>query len=228
MMSLMEAPMPDSEDIAPSNGRRIMWIILSGLGIAMVGGAVAGYMAEHNAQGGGPLGTADVAVFTVFAALIAGLGYAIWTNSRKLRASNEPLTRREKLNRNILLGCCIGGGVVGALISLNSALTATPDSNAIDLFVSSSISPIVALFLAFIWGIIMPVIAWVWHKRAIDEQEASAYRDGGYYAAYAYLVGAPTWWLLWRGGLVPEPDGVAIFMLFTIIWCAVWYWKKYR
>ena len=65
-------------------------------------------------------------------------------------------------------------------------------------------------------------------ERAIDEQEASAYRDGGYYAAYALLIGAPTWWMLWRGSFVPEPDGVAIFMLFALIWTAVWFWKKYR
>jgi hypothetical protein len=34
--------------------------------------------------------------------------------------------------------------------------------------------------------------------------------------------------MLWRGGFVPEPDGVAIFMLFALIWTAVWFWKKYR
>lgn len=228
MMNLAEAQMTESDDMGQSNGPRILWIILASLGIVMVAGAIAGYMAEHNAQGGGPLGTAGIVTFSIFAALIAGLSYAIWTNSRKLKANNEPLTKRERLNRNILLGCGIGGGIVGLTISLNSALTATPDSDAIDLFVSSSIPPMVALLLAFIWVIIMPVIAWVWHKRAIDEQEASAYRDGGYYAAYAYLIGAPTWWMLWRGGLVPEPNGVAIFMLFTIIWSVVWYWKKYR
>ena len=228
MTNLAEAQMTDSDDMGQSNGRRILWIILASLGIVMVAGAIAGYMAEHNAQGGGPLGTAGIVTFSIFAALIAGLSYAIWTNSRKLKANNEPLTKRERLNRNILLGCGIGGGIVGLVISLNSALTASPDSDPIDLFVSSSIPPMVALLLAFIWGIIMPVIAWVWHKRAIDEQEASAYRDEGYYAAYAYLIGAPTWWMLWRGGLVPEPNGVAIFMLFTIIWSVVWYWKKYR
>jgi hypothetical protein len=228
MMNLMEAPMTDSDDIAQSNGRRIMWIIISTLGIVMVGGAIAGYMAEHNAQGGGPLGTAGIVTFSVFAAMIAGLGYAIWRNSRKLMASNEPLTKRERLNRNILIGCGIGGGIVGVVLSLNSVLLADPSSNAFDLFVDSSLPPLVAIILAVFWGILMPALAWVWHNRAIDEQEASAYRDGGYYAAYAYLIGAPTWWLLWRGGLVPEPDGVAIFMLFTIIWSAVWYWKKYH
>lgn len=228
MTNLAEAQMTDSDDMGQSNGRRIMWIILASLGIVMVAGAIAGYMAQHNEQGGGPLGTAGIVTFSIFAALIVGLSYAIWTNSRKLRADNEPLTKRERLNRNIMLGCGLGGGVVGVTIALNSALTASPESDPIDLFVSSSIPPMVALLLAFFWGIIMPVIAWVWHKRAIDEQEASAYRDGGYYAAYAYLIGAPTWWLLWRGGLVPEPNGVAIFLLFTTIWSAVWYWKKYR
>jgi uncharacterized membrane protein YphA (DoxX/SURF4 family) len=88
--------------------------------------------------------------------------------------------------------------------------------------------PVVALMLVFFWAVIMPIIAWFWHKRAIDEQEASAYRDGGYYAAYAFMIGAPMWWILWRGGFAPEPDGVAIFMLFASLWTAVWFWKKYR
>ena len=33
---------------------------------------------------------------------------------------------------------------------------------------------------------------------------------------------------LWRGGLLPEPNGTLIFCLFAIIWTAVWFWKKYR
>jgi hypothetical protein len=61
----------------------------------------------------------------------------------------------------------------------------------------------------------------------MSRKQAPATRDGGYYAAYAFLVGTPTWWVLWRGGLAPEPNGVAIFMLFSLIWSAVWLWKKY-
>ena len=96
------------------------------------------------------------------------------------------------------------------------------------MFSDSPLPLALAVLLAVFWGVIMPVIAWFWHTRAIDEQEANAYRDGGYYAAYGYLMGAPTWWFLWRGGLLPEPNGTLIFCLFAIIWTAVWVWKKYR
>jgi hypothetical protein len=74
----------------------------------------------------------------------------------------------------------------------------------------------------------MPVVLWFWHTRAIDEQEANAYKDGGYYAAYAFLMLTPLWWLLWRGGLLPEPNGFAIYMAFSLVWTIVWLWKKYR
>jgi len=101
----------------------------------------------------------------------------------------------------------------------------------IDPFSALLTSPIpltIVIPLVVFWGVIMPVIAWFWHTRAIDEQEANAYKDGGYYAAYAFLMLTPLWWLLWRGGLLPEPNGVAIYLTFSLVWTIVWFWKKYR
>ena len=42
---------------------------------------------------------------SVFGAIIVGLGYAIWHNGRTLRRDGDDLTRRERLNRNIIIGC---------------------------------------------------------------------------------------------------------------------------
>jgi hypothetical protein len=163
-----------------------------------------------------------------FAAIIIGLAYAIWRNVSKMKASNEGLTRREKLNRKIVWGCGLAGGAIGLFLAFYETSVGNSDTGPALIFADSPMPPVIALILAFFWAVIMPIIAWFWHKRAIDEQEASAYRDGGYYAAYAFMIGAPTWWMLWRGGLAPEPDGVAIFMLFASLWTAVWFWKKYH
>jgi hypothetical protein len=220
--------MPELDDKG-SNGRRILSMTLAGLGMVMTAGATAGYLAEHKAQGGGPLETAGVIAMTAFAAIIVGLGYTIWCNIRTLKHRGDDLTRREKLNRNIMLACGLLGGATGAVLAATSNFDMTaPASGTFSVSGDGSLPIAIALLLVFVWGVIMPMVAWVWHTRAIDELEASAYRDGGYYAAYAYLIVAPVWWLLWRGGLLPEPNGVAIFFAFTLIWSAVWFWKKYR
>jgi hypothetical protein len=93
--------MTDADDVANNNGRRMLWVIVSGLGIVMTAGAVAGYLDAHEAQGGGTIGTAEILTLCVCAAIIIGLAYAIWRNVGKMKASNEGLTRREKLNRNM-------------------------------------------------------------------------------------------------------------------------------
>jgi hypothetical protein len=136
----------------------------------------------------------------------------------------EPLTAKERMNRNILIGCLLLGGVLGvamALISPNSG------SDPLAAFNNDRIPPAAAIIFAVIWGILLPILAYFWHKRAIDEQEAAAYRDGGYYAAYAFIVAAPVWWLLARSGIAPDVNGVAVFVIFNLIWVAVWFYKKY-
>ena len=228
MMDLTEAPMAKLENDA-SNGRSVLWIMLAGLGIVMTAGAIAGFMAQHNMGGGGALSRSALAVLVACGAIIAGLTYAIWRNARKLKSSLEPATRREKLNRNILIACgLLGVVIVEGLTAIGNFEMTDPSADSFSIFGSNPMPTGIALLLVFVWAVVMPVVAWFWHTRAIDEQEASAYRDGGYYAAYVYLVLAPTWWLLWRGGFVPEPDGVAIFLIFSAIWSAVWFWKKYR
>lgn len=228
MMDLAEAKMTDSEEAPNSNARLILWIVLSILGIAMTGGAIAGFLMQHHAQGGGPLGVPAIVALTVFCVIIAGLIYLAWISGKKFRTSGGMLTKREKLNRNIILGCGLSGGVIGLFLALYDITMFGTEPSAFAVLSDSPVAPAIAILLAFFWAVIMPVVAWFWHKRAIDEQEASAYRDGGYYAAYTYLIGAPTWWMLWRGGIAPEPNGPAIFMIFALLWSAVWYWKKYH
>jgi hypothetical protein len=227
MTNLKETNMIDRDEIAGSNGRRNMWVWISYLGIVAAAGAIMGYL-NAEVQDGGTIGTAEILTLCAFATIIIGLAFAIWRNVRKMQASDEGLTRREKLNRNIAWGLGLAGGAIGLILILYDTRVGNSDTGPPLLLADSPMPPIVALMLIFFWIVIMPIIAWFWHKRAIDEQEASAYRDGGYYAAYAFMIGAPTWWILWRGGFVPEPDGVAIFMLFALIWTAVWFWKKYR
>ena len=208
--------------------RRPIWIMLAALGIVMISGFIAGFTAQHQSEGGGAFTGIAAAILAAAILAIIGLGYWAWQNAKAMKVPGENLTRRELLNHNILLGCVFLGGVMGFAIAA-SGISNTSD-NAADPFAALIAGPLplhILVPIIIVWGIIMPVIAWFWHTRIIDEQEANAYRDGGYYAAYAFLLLTPLWWLLWRGGFLPEPDGVAIYITFSLVWTAVWFWKKY-
>ena len=215
-----------TDNAAPEGniGRSIAWMASAGLATIFTAGAIVGVIAASR-EDGGALSTTAIAIIAVFVAIIGGLVYAQWRLARRIAASGGEMTRRERLNRNILVACGAMGGVVGLVLAIvDGAVPSEPMS----IFDGGPLPFALAVFLAIFWGAVVPVIGWFWHTRAIDEQEANAYRDGGYYAAYAYLIAAPTWWFLWRGGILPEPNGVVIFIAFTLIWSAVWYWKKYR
>lgn len=205
-------------------GRSLAWMAVAGLGTVFTAGAIVGVIAASK-EDGNALSATAIVIIALFVAIIGALIYAQWKLARRIATSGGEMTSRERLNRNIMIACAVMGGIIGLVLSIVGGVM---PSEPMAIFSDSPLPVALAILLTVFWGIIMPVIAWFWHTRAIDEQEANAYRDGGYYAAYAYLIGAPAWWFLWRGGVLPEPDGVAIFAAFAIIWTTVWYWKKYR
>ena len=136
-----------------------------------------------------------------------------------------PLTKKERLNRNLLMACVVLGAVMGLVMGLVESRDSSEDMS---MFSNSPLPTGVALAFGFVWIVIVPAIGWYWHRYAVDEQERHAYREGAYYAFYAYGFGAPLWWLLWRGGLVSEPDGIVIYYITIGVCGVVWLWKKYR
>jgi hypothetical protein len=135
----------------------------------------------------------------------------------------EPLTKKERQSRNILIGCLLLGGVLGGAMAMVS-----PDlgDDPWAAFGDSAIPVTAAVIFAAIWTIILPAVTYFW-TRSVDEQEVHAYKEGAYYAFYFYMIAAPAWWILWRGGLLPEPNGVIIYYVTIIIMSAVWIKKKY-
>ena len=221
---MTEVPELEGAEAEGNVGKSLAWIAVAGLATVFTAGAIVGVIAAAT-EDGKVLSATAIAIIAALVAIIGALIYTQWNLARRIRIGGGPLTSRERLNRNIMVGCGLIGAAIGAvLVATNGTMQSDPTT----LFSDGPLPLAIAAALAVFWAVIMPVIAWFWHTRAIDEQEAEAYRDGGYYAAYAYLIGAPTWWFLWRGGLLPEPNGVAIFSTFAIIWTAVWYWKKYR
>ncbi len=224
MMSLKESIMVDPVEEEYPGGRSVFWMMLAGIGIVMTSGAIAGYLAEHQAQGGGPLGTSGIVVMAIFVAIIAGLSFFIWRSGIALRGSKARMLRREKLNQRITVACALLGGAIAIVLMVASpSIDGSPN-----VLSDGAIAPWLAVLLSIIIGVGLPIVSYYWHKRVIDEQEEAAYRAGALFAIYAFWFIAPVWWLLWRGGILPAPNGVALYLMTTFVALIVWFWKKYR
>jgi len=225
MTNLKERAMTDADDMAINNGRRRMGMMFSGIGIIMISGAISGYLSQRNAEGDGALNMLDLSILGIFAAVILLLAFAIWRLFQRTKQIGERVPRRERLNNRIIWGCGIFGGIIGLTLALTGNMGA---ANEPSLFASGPMSPMLAIILAVAIGIVPPAITFYWHKHVVDEQEDAAYRTGALVALYAFWFVAPIWWFLWRGGILPAPDGVALYFMTAFIALIVWFWKKYR
>jgi hypothetical protein len=224
MTNMMEAKVADLPEEDSGNGRRILWMMLASFGILMVAGAITGFLVEHQNRGDGSMSITAVLVLVAFVGMIGGLAYSIWRNAEKIKASGDPFTPRERLNNRMITGF----GLLGGLMAIVLMIAGDVGNQNTDIFSSDPISPAVAVGLALMLGLLMPLMSWYWHARVIDELEADAYRSGAMLAMYAFWIVAPVWWLLWRGGMLPAPDGVALYLMTTFVALIIWFWKKYR
>ncbi|WP_411290275.1 hypothetical protein [Sphingorhabdus sp.] len=223
MTNLTESIMVDPVEDENAGGRQILWMMLSTLGIMATIGAVIGYLAAHQAEGGGPLDTATIVTVTVLTAIIAALCLVIWRGRHRIKNSGFRETSRDKMNVRMTWGSGIFGGLI-ALALIAGDIMGANDGN---IFGSGALPPTLAIILSVAIGIVLPAVTYYWHKRVIDEQEEAAYRTGALIAIYAFWFIAPVWWLLWRGGMLPAPDGVALYLMTTFVALIVWFWKKY-
>ena len=95
-------------------------------------------------------------------------------------------------------------------------------------FSDAPLPPALAVGLALPIAVLLPLLCLYWHRWVADEQDAAAYGKGALIGLYTYFIGAPTWWLLWRGGLLPAPDGILIYLAIITITGIIWLWAKYR
>lgn len=167
------------------------------------------------------LSRTDVIVLGSIALMLLGTGFLL-VRQLKSQTSEDPLTSQERLNRNLV----IVSGLIGGATSL--ALAFAVDGGLERGALSNEPLPRgVAVLLIVVIGVLVPALSLYWH-RVIDEQEADAYKTGAVYAFYVFGIGTPVWWLAWRGGFVPPPNGFIIYFATVLILGVVWLWKKYR
>lgn len=213
------------ETIIGSRFWRWLRIAVLGLALFFLVGVAAGFLAAHSERGGG-FGLFPVAFLGGVALLFAS---CVWLIARDVRrpTGEEPLTNKERLNRNILIGSGAIGGAIGLLVvlaSLTSGQEIAPDT----VFSSAPLPAGVALLVVLVLGLVVPALSIYWHRSAVDEQEADAYKTGALWGMYVFMIGAPVWWFAWRGGFAPEPNGVLIYFATITTMGVIWIWKKYR
>ncbi len=205
------------------NALRILGMILCGFGIIMLLGAITGFLSAHMEEGGGPLNIAGYAILAAFISVTLALAFAIWRLFRQMKRSDQKVPQREKVYNRFLIGSFLFGGVTGLIL----AMTGSFDETEAGLISNDAMSPMLAIILSIALGVIVPAITFYWHKNLVDEQEEAAYRFGALIAMYAFWFIAPVWWLLWRGGMLPEIDGIALYFMTIFVALIVWFWKKY-
>ncbi|MFN3726058.1 MAG: hypothetical protein ACK4SZ_07105 [Allosphingosinicella sp.] len=200
------------------------WLRIVGLSLVAVFlvGVAGGFAAAHLERGEG-LGLVAIAFLAADALLLAG---CVWLIVRDVRrpTGEEPLTKKERLNRNLLIGSGALGGVMGVLVMLAS----NQDLAKASVFSDAPLPAGVALLMVLVLGLVVPAISIYWHRSAVDEQEADAYKTGALWGMYVFMIGAPLWWFAWRGGFAPEPNGILIYFATITTMGVIWIWKKYR
>jgi uncharacterized protein YacL len=191
-------------------------LLVAVFGVGMTAGIIA-----VNLKRGTAISPTSLALVAAAALLAALAAYVAYRTSRAMTAAAGAPTSRERRNRVVLVVCGAIGGIMGMVLSLAGT---TP----MGAFSNEPIAPWLAAALAFAIGVLMPVLCVYWHRSVADEQEAAAYNKGALIGLYVYLLGAPTWWLLWRGGLLPEPNGIIIYMITIGVTGVIWLWAKYR
>ncbi|MCT8001771.1 hypothetical protein NZL82_07740 [Sphingomonas sanguinis] len=133
----------------------------------------------------------------------------------------------ERANHRLVAISGAVGGVMGLSMALVAILSAPAGMKPSTLNMWTSPLPLwFAILMALMWGVVVPIISWRWH-RVVDEHESRAYRDGALAAFYVVGLGAPVWWFLWRGGVLPPLQVEWVYGALMATCGIVWMWRKY-
>jgi hypothetical protein len=219
-MTAMETAMTDQTEAAGRQLGRIALIVLGLFGAVFGLGLTVGILAAHIDRGG-PFGLRMAALMAGGLLIAAAFGYLAYRNVRAMTKAIGTPTSRERRNYAVLLVSGALGGVIGMALTLGGG-------SPLDAFTNSPLPAWLAILIALPIAVLLPVICVYWHRHAVDEQEAAAYKLGALLGIYTYFIGAPTWWVLWRGGLLPAPDGIPIYLVTLTVTGVTWLWAKYR
>jgi hypothetical protein len=139
----------------------------------------------------------------------------------------HPLTPRQKRLRLSIWGSILIGGVIGAATSIMESGPSSGGDNGAASYLDGKLSPTVAVILALV-SILAIVPLTIWYHKNADEHEERAVLWGTTVGGYVTITAAFIWTLLYKGGLMPEPDVTGVMMIFCIGSLGCYAWMKYR
>lgn len=166
----------------------------------------------------GQIEAIDIAILAGMLAVLAGVLYLTWRVWPRAQPDREAQSTIK--SRTILLQIALVSVVLGIISAL-----ADPDSSQ-NLFSNGPLTPVWAGAMLVIWLVFVPVVSWKWWQ-SVDEHEATAYRDGGFWAAHLYLFLVPAWWVAERAGWLPPQEPMIVFIIVCVFWCVWWLYKRY-
>ena len=219
-MMAMSDNRPLARDDEHPRFRKVLLSALMGTIILFSAGAVAGAtiaMLEGSANGA----KAPIMVVVALMALAAA-GYGL-VRLKPWAGTGEPISPKTRKANNLLML----SGAIGAVIGGALAIGTIRMDNPFGVFSNGALSPAIVIPILVVWLVLVPLISLQWHRN-VDEHEANAYQFGALAAVYLYAFLAPAWWLAWRGGLVPEPDTMIVYVVVLAVWSVGWFWRRYR
>lgn len=133
----------------------------------------------------------------------------------------------ERANHRLLVMSGALGGLIGFTMVIVPLLHLPPGTKPGSFDMLTAPLPLwFAILVALLWGVFLPVISFRWH-RVVDEHESRAYRDGALAGYYVVGLGAPVWWFLWRGGVLPALQAEWMYLAMMATCGIVWMWRKY-
>lgn len=125
------------------------------------------------------------------------------------------LAERQRRRRYwILMGVALAAAVV---IGLTGRILGTPHG---------PIAPAAAIGLAAALLLLTAAGNWLYFRQ-IDELEVASNLVGGLCGFYTFVLGWPLWHLLWRGGLLPEPEMFPLYLAAIAVSVAAFLWKRF-
>ncbi|MEL6239260.1 MAG: hypothetical protein AAFQ90_11820 [Pseudomonadota bacterium] len=170
------------------------------IALIVVGLAAAHYLNEPEAN--------DFWIMVIGLPLVLAGSYVSWRWMPDW-TMGEPDTPRGRRVRWVLVGCGVLGGLAsvpftnidggGSLLFSNGPMPSTP-----------------ALIAAALRGLAMPVLMILFRRNA-DEVTREANNFGLSVGFQVFAYAAPLWWVGWRGGFLPVPDVMILFVATLVV-----------
>jgi len=90
------------------------------------------------------------------------------------------------------------------------------DSISSELYSNGPLPAHLALGAAGLWLLGMPLLTWLTRKN-LDEVERGHMMIGESVGVQFLTVAAPVWWLGFRGGMLPQPDAMILFVAVLVV-----------